>query len=68
VYRGERIRLIGSGHFLVKSRSERGAWHCVDLGFVDLDWHEGGCTCEGFSVRKTCHHWRLILRLLDLDL
>jgi hypothetical protein len=62
----ERVRLIGRHHFLVKSKSERGVWHCVDLGYVDEDWPEGGCTCEGYSARKDCSHVRLVLTILGL--
>jgi hypothetical protein len=56
VHAGERILVIGRLHFLVASRSEPGSWHCVDLERVDLVWAEGGCTCQGFQVRKECRH------------
>lgn len=58
--------MVGRSHFLVKSGSEPG-WHCVDLGYVDESWPEGGCTCEGFSVRKTCRHYRVVLDLLGIE-
>src|SRR3954463_6616244 len=62
---GERIRWIGRFHFLVRSKSEPG-WHCVDLGYVNREWPEGGCTCDGFSARKTCRHWKAVWSLLGL--
>lgn len=59
------MRVIGHGHVLVRSGSEKG-WHIVDLGYVDNDWPEGGCTCDGFSARKTCRHYRAVLDLYDV--
>ena len=66
VHRGERIRVIGRHHYLVKSGSEKGVWHAVDLGYVNEEWPEGGCTCDGFSARKTCRHFRVVLDLHGL--
>lgn len=65
VHRGEKLREIGRGHFLVKSKSEKG-WQCVSLGYVSDEWPEGGCSCEGFMARKTCRHWRVVLDFLGL--
>src|SRR5687768_1656238 len=62
---GKTIYVYGRHHFLVKSSSEKGVWHCVDLGYIDVDWPEGGCTCDGFSVRKTCSHYRAVLNLYE---
>lgn len=57
------MRVIGHGHVLVASGSETGVWHCVDMAFVTVDYPEGGCTCDGFSGRKTCRHYRAVLDL-----
>lgn len=64
VSKGERILVIGRLHFLVASKSEDG-WHCVDLEAVDDDWLDGGCTCQGYQVRKTCRHVDVCRALLD---
>lgn len=58
--------MIGYAHFLVASGSAPDEWHAIDLGFVTEDWPEGGCTCDGFSGRKTCRHWRAVLDLLGI--
>jgi hypothetical protein len=65
-FAGEKFQVIGRHHFLVKSKSELDAWHAVDFGYVDDDWPEGGCTCEGFQARKTCRHFRKARKLLLL--
>jgi hypothetical protein len=64
VHDGERFTVIGRLHFLVKSKSEAG-WHCVDLETVNEDWPYGGCTCQGFQVRRTCRHVDAIMSWLD---
>ena len=66
VHNGERIRIIGRHHFLVASKSE-GGWHAVDLGYVDEDWPEGGCTCISYQTRRECRHVRACLDLLGLQ-
>jgi hypothetical protein len=61
-----KVVVIGRLHFLVESKSEDGN-HCVDLEPVDDEWPRGGCTCQGFQVRKTCSHVDAVLDyLLDL--
>lgn len=64
---GEHVRVIGRLHFLVRSKSDKTSWHCVDLEEVDDDWPEGGCTCRGFTVRKECRHVALCLAILGFD-
>ena len=66
LHNGERIAVIGRAHFLVKSGSAKAEWHCVDLGYVNEDWPDGGCTCDGFSARRTCRHFRVVLDLLGI--
>jgi len=61
---GERFIVIGRLHFLVKSKSEEG-WHCVDLETVNEDWPEGGCSCRGYQVRRTCRHVDAIFSWLE---
>lgn len=65
--KGERIRVIGRWHFLVKSKSEDG-WHCVDLEYVSIDWPDGGCTCRSYDTRRDCRHIRVIRQYLGLPL
>lgn len=64
VFAGETFVVIGRLHFLVKSKSEDG-WHCVDLEPQD-GWPEGGCTCRGYTTRKTCRHHDTILAWLGI--
>lgn len=62
----EHVRVIGRLHFLVRSKTDKTEWHCVDLEPVDDDWPYG-CTCRGFTVRKECRHVAICLEILGLD-
>lgn len=67
VHASEHIRVIGRLHFLVRSKTDKNDWHCVDLEWVDDDWPAGGCTCQGFQARKECRHVAVVLEILGLD-
>lgn len=60
-WEGERIRVIGRLHFLVRSKSSMREWHVVDLEPVNVDWPEGGCSCRGYNCRRDCRHIRAVL-------
>jgi hypothetical protein len=60
-WQGEKLKVIGRLHFLVRSKTSMREWHCVDLEPVDADWPEGGCTCRGYNCRRTCRHHTAVL-------
>lgn len=62
----EHVRVVGRLHFLVRSKTDKTEWHCVDLEPVDEDWPRG-CTCRGYTVRKECRHMAVVLAILGLD-
>lgn len=60
------VIVLGRQHCLVKSRTGPG-YHAVDLEPLE-GWPHGGCTCKGFSVRKTCFHYQLVVRWMERGL
>jgi len=67
---GAHVRIIGRRHFLVKSRTERDVWHCVDLE-VDEDRDDPepmGCYCREYHHRSRdasmCWHLELVLEIM----
>jgi hypothetical protein len=65
VYGGETIVCWGRWQFLVRSKSEPGAWHCVDLEPVE-DAEEQSCTCRSGETRKSCRHERVVREAFGL--
>lgn len=63
-WNGEKIKVVGRLHFLVRSRTDWNEWHSVDLEPVDVDWPHGGCTCRGYNCRRDCRHIRAVLSLV----
>ena len=61
---GDFFVCIGRLHYLVRSRSVPGEWHCIDLEPVDGE--DGGCTCTSYRVRGTCRHYRAVAKHLGL--